>query len=173
MSVVIGESSSVLTLPTVSDIVDPSPSVINNAPATFPGGYTEVTWTATDSSGNSATATTTVHATYGFSFGEFLSPLHKDTFKAGSTIPVKFRMTDGSGNFVSNAVVQIWVDGLKNPGVSSGSSNTENYFRYNSASNQYMFNLNTKNTQGMSVGSHTILVTLDDGTTNEVTINLE
>ena len=32
-------------------------SIVNNAPDTFPLGETVVTWTATDSSGNSATAT--------------------------------------------------------------------------------------------------------------------
>ena len=49
--------------PTVHDNVDPSPVVSNNAAggggegAGFPVGTTTVTWTATDQSGNSATAT--------------------------------------------------------------------------------------------------------------------
>jgi hypothetical protein len=38
-------------------------TVTNNAPATFPMGVTTVTWTATDRSGNSATATQTVTVT--------------------------------------------------------------------------------------------------------------
>jgi Tol biopolymer transport system component len=42
--------------PTVSDICDPNPVVTNNAPAKFPLGATTVTWTATDASGNAATA---------------------------------------------------------------------------------------------------------------------
>ena len=43
---------------TVSDNVDTDPTVTNNAPAAgFPLGVTTVTWTATDDSGNSATAT--------------------------------------------------------------------------------------------------------------------
>jgi uncharacterized protein YjbI with pentapeptide repeats len=50
-----------LGTPTVSDTVDPNPIVTNNAPATgFPVGTTIVTWTATDHSGNKATATQTV-----------------------------------------------------------------------------------------------------------------
>ena len=49
-----------LGAPTVSDNVDSSPAVTNDAPAAFPGGTTTVTWTATDASGNSATATQTV-----------------------------------------------------------------------------------------------------------------
>jgi uncharacterized delta-60 repeat protein len=43
--------------PTVSDLCDPSPTVVNSAPALFPLSETMVTWTATDASGNSATAT--------------------------------------------------------------------------------------------------------------------
>ena len=46
--------------PTVSDICDPTPTVINDAPALFPLGTTTVTWTATDDSGNVSTATQTV-----------------------------------------------------------------------------------------------------------------
>jgi hypothetical protein len=42
--------------PTVSDLRDPNPVVTNNAPAKFPLGATTVTWTATDASGNTATA---------------------------------------------------------------------------------------------------------------------
>ena len=47
----------VLGTPTVSDLADPAPAVTNNAPAAgFPLGTTDVTWTATDASGNQATA---------------------------------------------------------------------------------------------------------------------
>jgi len=44
-------------IPTVSDLEDPFPIVTNDAPAKFLLGETVVTWTATDSSGNSATVT--------------------------------------------------------------------------------------------------------------------
>jgi len=42
--------------PTVSDLRDPNPTVENDAPGLFPLGTTVVTWTATDASGNVATA---------------------------------------------------------------------------------------------------------------------
>jgi hypothetical protein len=38
------------------DACDASPAISNNAPAVFPLGDTEVTWTATDASGNAASA---------------------------------------------------------------------------------------------------------------------
>ena len=40
--------------PTVSDVCDPDPAVSNDAPALFPLGDTNVTWTATDDDGNTA-----------------------------------------------------------------------------------------------------------------------
>src|SRR5574337_1789204 len=50
-----------LGTPTVTDIVDPHPTVTNNAPSGgFPVGTTTVTWTAKDGSGNTATALQTV-----------------------------------------------------------------------------------------------------------------
>src|SRR6185503_13374885 len=53
-----------LGTPTVSDNVDPSPTVTNDAPSDgFPVGTTKVTWTATDASGNSASDTQTVTIT--------------------------------------------------------------------------------------------------------------
>ena len=42
---------------TATDLADPRPTVASDAPASFPLGATAVTWTATDSAGNSATAT--------------------------------------------------------------------------------------------------------------------
>jgi hypothetical protein len=49
----------ILGNPVSSDLVD-NPSISNNAPDVFPLGETTVTWTATDTSGNSASATQTV-----------------------------------------------------------------------------------------------------------------
>ena len=47
-----------LGAPTVSDNLDPSPIVTNNAPVSFaPGSTITVSWTATDQAGNFATAT--------------------------------------------------------------------------------------------------------------------
>jgi len=45
---------------TATDAVDPSPTVANDAPATFPVGTTVVTWTATDANGNASSATQSV-----------------------------------------------------------------------------------------------------------------
>jgi VCBS repeat-containing protein len=49
-----------LSEPTVTDLFDSTPTIINDAPETFQIGTTTVTWTATDASDNSATATQVV-----------------------------------------------------------------------------------------------------------------
>ncbi len=49
-----------LAAATADDLVDPNPVITDDAPATFPLGDTIVTFTATDASGNEATATATV-----------------------------------------------------------------------------------------------------------------
>jgi hypothetical protein len=91
----------------------------------------------------------------------FLPPLETGrSYKAGSTIPVKFQLKNAIGDYVSDAIAEIYVDGSARG--SSGSSNTLNFFRYDPADDQYIFNLNTK---GMSLGWHTIEVKLDNGET--------
>jgi hypothetical protein len=49
-----------ISLPTATDACDANPTVTGDAPAVYPLGTTTVTFTATDASGNQATATTTV-----------------------------------------------------------------------------------------------------------------
>ncbi|MDC0052579.1 HYR domain-containing protein, partial [Candidatus Nitrosopelagicus sp.] len=47
-------------IPASDDIIDSQPTITNDAPTLFPLGETIVTWTATDFSGNSASATQTI-----------------------------------------------------------------------------------------------------------------
>jgi len=56
-------NSVVLGSPRVLDLADASPQVLNDAPALFPIGETSIIWTATDASGNFATATQKVTIT--------------------------------------------------------------------------------------------------------------
>jgi hypothetical protein len=137
-------------------------------------GSQTFTVTATDNADNTATQTVTYNVAYKFS--GFLPPLKVKgkqqtlQFKPGSTIPVKFQLTDNNGNYLSTATAQIWVDSKSSLGKSSGRANKDNNFRYDTTSNQYIFNLSTK---GLAKGSHMIYVTLDDGTTYSVNITLK
>jgi uncharacterized repeat protein (TIGR03803 family) len=102
--------------PTVSDNIDPAPKVTFSIPsgAGFPIGTTTVICTATDAAGNPATTTFTV-TRVPLAFSGFLSPIGAAdatggsygapvrTFKAGSTIPVKFTAQCG-GTAVTSGI---------------------------------------------------------------------
>jgi len=180
-STIVGAPKSVLPTPTVSDIVDPNPIVTNNAPNNFPLGTTIVTWTATDHSGNFATATTTVTTTYNY-IG-VLQPINDDgagpksIFKLGSTIPVKFQLMDYYGNFVTNAKVCIVVaqysglppaDGDYEGAISTSAATIGNLFRYDPLANQYIFNLSTKS---LSKGEYKIRLNVYNGDTFSYTLD--
>ena len=87
--------------PTVSDIVDASPTVacLPASGSTFPIGNSTVTCTATDDGGNSSVATFDVFVT--FDFKGFFSPIDNiptvNTVKAGQSIPVKFSLSGDQG----------------------------------------------------------------------------
>ncbi len=51
------ENTVSIGIPSATDIIDSNPTITNNAPSTFTLGETIVTWTATDTAGNSAVAT--------------------------------------------------------------------------------------------------------------------
>jgi hypothetical protein len=93
-----------LGTPGVSDIVDTSPTVTNNAPAAYPPGATTVTWTAKDASGNSAQCPQKVTLTY--PWAGFSQPVDNvpvlNTAKAGQTIPLKWRLLDFNGTPVTD-----------------------------------------------------------------------
>jgi hypothetical protein len=90
--------------PTVSDSADDSPSVSNNAPVNYAAGITTVTWTATDDSGNSASCVQLVTLAYNFQgfFQPVDNPPTVNTVKSGSTVPVKWRLLNAAGNYITD-----------------------------------------------------------------------
>jgi hypothetical protein len=166
-----------LGLPEVFDIF---PVILsNNAPEDgFPLGTTVVTWKATDSNGNITLVEQQIIIRYQFS--GFLQPINNDgssIFKLGSTVPVKFKLTDSSGNIVPDAIASIYTSKLTDQiigsiteATSTSSATTGNLFRFDSVEQQYIFNLSTKN---MSKGTHNIIVNLNDGSTQTVMISLK
>jgi Tol biopolymer transport system component len=90
-----------------TDLVDPDPVVVNDAPASFSPGTTLVTWTATDASGNSETVTQSV--TVGFDFMGFKRPVRDlpttNSVKAGRVILVRWSISDGNGGTISDPSV--------------------------------------------------------------------
>jgi predicted outer membrane repeat protein len=119
-----------------TDTCDADPGITNNAPALFPIGKTEVTFTATDHSGNSTEKELEVHVIYHFE--GYFPPLededrddrhrHEETedhdnsrghdggeewdtpsFHSGRTIPVRFQLRAANGTIVKDAVAGLEV----------------------------------------------------------------
>ncbi|HHU09789.1 MAG TPA: SGNH/GDSL hydrolase family protein [Intrasporangiaceae bacterium] len=127
---------------------------------------------ATDAAGNTRTETVTYRVIY--AYGEVKEPISKDgtsVFKAGSTVPVRFQLTDYDERGVGGATVTLGtistydIEGTVDPmemervPSTSGSANSGNLFR-SSSGGQYAYNLSTK---GMAPGSYMLYIRLDDG----------
>jgi fibronectin type 3 domain-containing protein len=103
-----------------------------------------------------------VAASETISASEILPPVKTDestTYKAGSTLPIKFQLKDDASNFLTGATAKIYVENAK--GVSTSSAAEDNLFRYDSTENQYIFNLSTKS---MSAAKYNIRIDVGNRT---------
>jgi hypothetical protein len=167
---------------------DPLSGVATNATLSLTGGtanhvgkFTAACNGATDVAGNAAPPVTATYSV-GYNFNGFLSPLsaqpYSGLFKLGRTIPVKWQLTDASGNPISalsavsslqialNGDCQGSADGVPFDPGTSGSSG----LRYDGSANQYIFNWQTSGSSGLC---YSILLNLDDGTTKMTTVTLK
>ncbi|WP_424356646.1 6-bladed beta-propeller [Methanocella sp. MCL-LM] len=133
--------------------------------------------TAADLAGNVREEIVTY--TVGYQFDGLLPPLGKAenaSFKQGSAIPVKFRLADANGMVVAGATsslnVSKLVDGDWGPEQAAGTkgkAGTAAYFRYDQTSEQYLYNLDTKQ---LTPGTWRLIVKLDDSTVHTETLEL-
>jgi hypothetical protein len=133
---------------------------------------------AVDRAGNPFVKELKFNVIYGF--GGFLPPVKLDgtgMYKKGRTLPVKFQLKDSGGNFVSIAVASISIskisDGVLGGTVIALSNSAASFgdlFRYDTASNSYIFNLSTDN---MSPGTWQLSVDLDDGKSYNVNVAIK
>ena len=140
-------------------------------------GAKTTTKTATDHVGHTVTQSCTTQVQH--MYGGVQQPVNPDgssIFKLGSTVPVKFRLTDAGSNPVSGAIATIdmakidnHVDGSFVEAVSTAAATTGNLFR-DAGDGQYTFNLSTKS---LSTGDWRVKITLDDGTEYTVRISLK
>jgi hypothetical protein len=147
-----------LGTPVLSDNCGGPVTATNNAPQWFPLGGSNVTWTATDDHGNSATANQSVIVTgYGPTNG-FFSPVGASArpgqVKKGSSLPVKFALQCA----YPYAQANISVDPAK--ATSTSYPKVSNAFRFSST--QYIFNLDMNNTYTVG-NTYNIVATLNDG----------
>jgi len=126
---------------------------------------------ATDNAGNTTTKTVTYNV-WCYTFIGFLPPVDNlPTFnvgKAGRTFPIKWQLKDYNGNFVSDLISvvkltyrQIATD-TSSPQDTIPDTSGASGLRYDSASNQYIFNWQTSST--FAGKSYEFVLTLNDGT---------
>jgi lysophospholipase L1-like esterase len=145
---------------------------------TSTAGPKTVTRTATDNVGYETTRSCTTNVLYGYS--GLLQPVNSDgtsIFKLGSTVPVKFALTNAAGATVGSAVANLTVakvtnaiDGSYVEAVSTAAATTGTLFRYDATGKQYIFNLSTN---GLSKGTWNLKVTLDGGSSYTTIISLK
>jgi hypothetical protein len=160
--------------------------VENNVDTPKVGTY-QVIYRVTDAAGNAATATRTVKVVYKFdgflapvggadaTGGNYANPVR--TFKLGSTIPVKFKISCG-GAAVKDGAHTLQVIKYNNETTAAepidatptDAATTGNQFKL--AGDDWHFNLDTKAT-GMSVGTWQLKATLSDGSVHIVWIGLK
>jgi hypothetical protein len=112
-------------------------------------------------------------------FSGVFQPINPDgssIFKLGSTVPVKFALTDAQAARIATAVASLSIAKVSNDvegtfveAISTSNATTGSLFRYDPTSQQYIFNLSTK---GLSTGTWSLKISLDDGTSYTVHISL-
>jgi hypothetical protein len=118
-----------------------------------------------------------------YQFRGFLPPVNEDRnapFKRGSTLPIKFQISDELGNPVSDAVCTLIVYYLQSGApsgeaevVSTAAGDWDDQFRYDAGDDLYIFNLSTKDASYLDYYTYQAEVTLDDGTTHSVDFSLK
>jgi probable HAF family extracellular repeat protein len=171
--------------------------------STLPGGYNSVAWALNDAGqavGSSDTASGETHAvlwqlpsTFHYStdpcLGQpghaVLQPVNPDTssvFKRGSTVPVKFRVCDASGNSVGPTsvfdptkgaapVLYTKTNGVGGVDEQVFSTTPDTSFRWDPTAQQWIFNQSTKNL--LSGITYTYRIYLNDGTYIEYTFGVK
>jgi 3',5'-cyclic AMP phosphodiesterase CpdA len=137
-------------------------------------GEHTLTFTATDCAGNTTIKSITYYVAYRFS--GFLQPADsgKASFKAGSTIPVKFRLADANGEAQGNAEATLYVArqqsdgtfGAETAAAAFGSKNGET-FRY--SGDQYIYKFSTKS---LGAGTYRLRIDLGDGVVHTMLLTL-
>jgi hypothetical protein len=150
-------------------------------------GTYQVIYRVSDAAGNAASATRTVKVVYKFdgffapvggadaTGGSFDKPVR--TFKLGSTVPVKFKISCG-GAAVKDGAQTLQVIKYNNATTAAepidatptDAATTGNQFKL--TGDEWHFNLDTKAT-GMSVGIWQLKATFSDGSTHTVWIGLK
>jgi hypothetical protein len=145
---------------------------------------------AKDRAGNATTVKGTYQVRYAVRSGTafWLQPINDtahttgvttSVFKAGSTVPAKFRLVDANGRVVQTTTPPLWTVPVKGgstalpveESVSSEPATSGDQFKWSATDQHYQYNwASPKSGSGFY---HRIGVKLDDGTTQTVNIGLK
>jgi len=147
-------------------------------------GQKTVTVTAADQAGNQSSQACAYRVIYDFlGTGGFAAPVEGppavNTAKAGSTVPVKWQLPNGSGGFISDpgavSAVQFQksacqgFSALENP-VSTETSGASG-LHYDTATNQFIYNWKTA--KSMAGSCYTMILRLNDGSAYNALFSLK
>ena len=158
-----------------SDKVDENVTITYILPPLTSVGLKKVIFIATDDYGNRTEDAAAIYVNYGIN--GFLPPVSLGKpFNLGSTIPVKFQLTDANGMLVTTATAKFLLQKFSNNEpvgepievTSTSGADSGNTFRLSDS--MYMFNLNTK---PLTVGLYQIQAVLDDGSVNTTWLSLK
>lgn len=150
----------------------------------FPVGKSTVTCTATDSAGNTATATftmwvqykVTIDSKYGVIFQQPINPDGSSIFRVGTVIPAEFKLAGPSAG-IKNLVAKIKM--VKKSDTIQGTiiekpclvlPDSGDTFRYNSKTGEYVFNFATSS---LTQGTYRLEADLGDGVTRSVRVSMK
>lgn len=173
---------------TVSGLGGPCQYTLTGGLANGVGTY-KFSASATDVAGNPATVSGSYRVVYNVKTGTafWLQPINDtahtvnattSTFKAGSNVPAKFRLTDATGKTVVANTAPVWLAPAKGKATSQpvdeaaygGVATTGDTFDWSSSDQQYQYNWKTPST---GAGYYWRMgVRLDDGTSQTVSIAL-
>ena len=185
-TIVFGAPDPTFTAEITGFVLEDTPAVLDTAPTcgvtgahSAPGSYAIECAGGADDDYSFEYHAGTLRVLY--AFGGFQQPIDADgssIFKLKSTVPVRFALYDANGAAVATAQATLSVakvdDGIAGTdveAVSNVQATTGNSFRYDPASQQYVFNWSTKG-QGIDKGTYQLTASLDDGASYSVIISL-
>ena len=118
-----------------------------------------------------------------YQFQGFLAPVNESRtkpFKRGSTLPIKFQISDELGDPVADAVCTLTIYYLVSGApsgeaevVSTAAGDWGDQFRYDAEGDLYIFNLSTKDASFLGYYTYQAEAVLDDGSTHSVDFSLK
>lgn len=145
----------------------------------LPSGVGQFTATCSGARDNVGNVTPDVKAMYtvGYGFSGFLAPLDlARSFKLGSTIPVKWQLSDAGGHVINTLGAVTTIQAVPNSACSGQGdgtavdAGTSGNSGLRTDGSQFIF---TWQTRGLAGGCYNLAITLDDTTTHSVVVSLK